>query len=409
LSWNWEKAWCALPEKKLMIDAVVAGHICIDLIPDLSNSSKEEFEAVFQPGQLVDVGPVDYSTGGAVSNTGLALAKLGIETRLMGKVGDDLFGRAILDYARTYGPDLAEAMVVDPEEHSSYTIVISPPGVDRIFLHYPGANDTFGAGDIRQDLLREARSFHFGYPPLMQRMYTNGGSELAEILRWARETGATTSLDLALPDPSSPSGRADWGVILHSVLPHVDLFLPSIEETLFMLRPALYETLRVEASGPHILPLIRAGLLSSLGQELLTMGVAIVGLKLGERGIYLRTAGQSRLEAMGRARPSAPAAWADKELWAPCFQVEVAGTTGAGDAAVAGLLAALLRDLSPEEAATLAAAVGACNVESADALSGVRTWEETVRRVHDGWARRDLKPEAPGWSFDDRHQIWTRA
>ena len=76
-----------------MVDAVVAGHLCLDLIPDLSGSEKDQFEAVFQPGQLVDIGPVDYCTGGPVSNTGLALTKLGIHTRLMGKVGDDLFGQ----------------------------------------------------------------------------------------------------------------------------------------------------------------------------------------------------------------------------------------------------------------------------------------------------------------------------
>ena len=391
-----------------MIDAVVAGHLCLDVIPDLSGSAKGQFEAAFQPGQLVDIGPVDHCTGGPVSNTGLALTKLGIHTRLMGKVGDDLFGRAIQDYVRTYGADLADAMVVDPAAHTSYTIVITPPGVDRFFLHYPGANDTFGAHDIRHNLLQDARIFHFGYPPLMKRMYEDGGIELALIFRRAKETGITTSLDMALPDPSSPAGRADWGGILRSVLPHVDLFLPSIEEILFMLRPATYQALREEAGGPHILPLIRAELLSDLGRELIVMGAGIVALKLGERGLYLRTSGQSRLAVLGRARPSDLAAWADKELWAPCFQVEVAGTAGSGDATIAGFLSALLRDLSPEQAVTIAVAVGACNVEAVDTLSGLRTWDATWQRVRSGWARHDLVPDAPGWVFDDQHTLWVR-
>jgi sugar/nucleoside kinase (ribokinase family) len=391
-----------------MIDAVVAGHLCLDLIPDLSGSEKGQFETVFQPGQLVDIGPVDYCTGGPVSNTGLAFTRLGIDTRLMGKVGDDLFGRAIQDYVRGYGADLADAMVVDPAVHSSYTIVITPPGVDRLFLHYPGANDTFGAHDIRHDLLQDARLFHFGYPPLMKRMYEDGGIELAEIFCRAKETGITTSLDMALPDPSSPAGRADWGGILRSVLPYVDVCLPSIEEILFMLRRATYQALREEAGGPNILPLIRAEMLSDLGRELMAMGATIVALKLGERGLYLRTAGQSRLAALGRARPSDVASWADKELWAPCFQVEMVGTTGSGDATIAGLLSALLRDLSPEEAVTAAVAVGACNVEAADALSGLRTWDATWQRVRNGWARHELVPDAPGWVLDDQHTLWVR-
>jgi sugar/nucleoside kinase (ribokinase family) len=166
--------------------------------------------------------------------------------------------------------------------------------------------------------------------------------------------------------------------------------------------------LREEAGEPNILPLVRAELLSDLSRELIVMGAGIVALKLGDRGLYLRTAGQSRLAALGRARPSDPAAWADKELWAPCFQVEVVGTAGSGDATIAGFLSALLRDLSPEEAVTAAVAVGACNVEAADTLSGLRTWDATWQRVRSGWARHELVLGAPGWVFDNRYALWAR-
>ena len=175
-----------------------------------------------------------------------------------------------------------------------------------------------------------------------------------------------------------------------------------------MLRPDTYHALREEVGGPNILPLIEAGLLSDLGRELLGLGATIVALKLGDRGLYLRIADRSRLAAMGRARPSDPATWADKELWVPCFQVEVVGTAGSGDATIAGFLSALLRDLSPEEAATAAVAVGACNVEAADTLSGLQSWDATWRRVRGGWARHKLAPDAPGWVFDDRHALWVR-
>jgi sugar/nucleoside kinase (ribokinase family) len=389
-----------------MVDAIVAGHICLDIFPDLGGSAQDRFEGILQPGRLVIVGAVDYCTGGPVSNTGLALTRLGVRTQLMGKVGDDLFGRAIQDYVRTYGANLADAMVVDPAAHSSYTIVISPPGVDRIFLHHPGANDTFGADDIRYDLIAESRLFHFGYPPLMKRMYEADGLQLVQIFRRAKQTGVTTSLDMALPDPSSPAGRVDWGIILRSVLPYVDLFLPSIEEILFMLRPATYRALCVEAGGLNILPLIQPELLSDLGRELIEMGARVVALKLGDRGLYLRIAGQPDLEALGRARPSDLLAWANKELWAPCFQVKVVGTTGSGDATIAGLLGALLRDLSAEEAVTAAVAVGACNVEASDALSGIRSWDETWQRVRSGWRRHEMALNTPGWFLDEQQQLW---
>ncbi len=386
--------------------AVVAGHLCLDIIPDMAHSAGGQFETMFLPGRLLDVGPAAFSTGGAVSNTGLVLHKLGIPTQLMGKVGDDLFGQAIRQIVRSHGPHLAEGMIVDKQVNTSYTVVINPPGVDRIFLHCPGANDTFRADDVRYDLLAQASLFHFGYPPLMRSMFEAGGAQLVEILRRARQTGVTTSLDMAFPDASSPAGRADWAAILKAALPYVDIFLPSIEEILTMLRRDTYLQLCQVAQGGSILPLVGPALLSDLGRELLGMGVKIVGLKLGHRGLYVRTANRAAIAALGRARPSDPAAWADQELWAPCFKVDEIGTTGAGDSTIAGFLSALLRDMAPHQALTAAVAVGACNVEAADALSGIRPWDATLRRVAAGWARHSLTLDAPGWRFDAERQMW---
>jgi len=387
-------------------DAVVAGHLCLDVIPDLSASTQGAWEALFRPGHLAEVGPLTISTGGAVSNTGLALHKLGIPTQLMGKIGDDLLGLAVRQVVESHGAGLADGMVVDETANTSYTIIVNPPGVDRMFLHCPGANDTFSAADVRYDVVAGARLFHFGYPPIMKLMYENGGAQLVQVLRRVKELGVTTSLDLALPDPASAAGRADWAAILRAALPYVDVFLPSIEETLYMLRRDVYEELLQMAGGSGFLERITPPLLADLSRQVLEMGCKIVGFKLGERGFYVRTAGRAAVEALGAARPSDPAAWAGKELWAPCFLVDVVGTTGAGDATIAGFLSGLLRGLSPEETVTAAVAVGACNVEAADALGGLRSWEETWQRVQRGWPRHALALDSPGWRFDERHQLW---
>jgi sugar/nucleoside kinase (ribokinase family) len=388
------------------IEAVVAGHICLDIHPDLSGSGRERFEDIFLPGRLVAAGPVICSTGGAVSNTGLALDRLGIVARLAGKVGDDLFGQAIRQIVEARGHGLADGMVVDSSVSTSYSIIINYPGVDRIFLHYPGANDSFEASDVPYALLDQARLFHFGYPPIMRSLYINRGAQLKEIFLRARHTGVTTSLDMAFPDPSSESGKADWRVILEGTLPHVDIFLPSVEEILFMLHGDMFRKMSHSASGSDLLAQVTPQMLSDLGRELIAMGVKIVGLKLGDRGMYLRTAGQNVFDLIGRARPSHPEAWAGVELWAPCFKVAVAGTTGSGDATIAGFLSGLLHDLPVEQALTMATAVGACNVEAADALSGICTWEETSRRVANRWERRHLELNTTGWQFDPECGLW---
>jgi sugar/nucleoside kinase (ribokinase family) len=386
--------------------AVVAGHLCLDVLPQILAKTPEEFRASFGPARLMFVGPVALSTGGAVSNTGIALHKLGIPVRLMGKIGDDMFGRVVKQVISSFDWALADGLIVDPEVSTSYTLIINPPGIDRFFLHCPGPNDTFRADDVRFDGMAGVRLFHFGYPSIMQEMYADDGAQTVDLFRRARATGATTSLDMAYPDPNSPAGRVNWPAILPKLLPHVDIFLPSIEEILAMLRRDTLAVLHGRAGDGDILPLVTPELLSDVSGELLDLGVKVVALKLGYRGLYVRTAGRSAIEAMGRARPSDPAGWAGQELWTACFKVDLVGAAGAGDSTIAGFLSGLLRDMSLVEAATTAVAVGACNVEAADTLSGVRSWDETLRRVTSGWARHNLQIDAPGWRFDAAAGLW---
>ncbi len=401
----------AEPEEESIevVEAVVAGHICLDIIPTLVGDS-----IVLAPGRLIEAGKAILATGGPVSNTGLALHKLGITTRLMGKVGDDLFGQAILSIIESYEPGLAGGMVIAPGEASSYSVIISPPGIDRTFIHAPGCNDTFGADDIRYDLLKIVRLFHFGYPPLMARMYSDNGAELASIFRRAKASGVTTSLDLSMPDPSRPAGRADWRTILAATLPSVDVFLPSIEELLFMLRRSLFDQLTAKAGEAGLVDYVSPDIVSELGQTLLNMGAKIVGLKVGHRGLYLRTSHAAALAEIGRGQPTKLKAWANRELWAPCFATSVIGTTGSGDATIAGFLLGLLRGMTPEATLSAACAVGACNVEAADAISGIRSWPETMERIADGWPRLMLEKKrlpsldmrAFGWQWDEVSEVW---
>ncbi|SFB08375.1 Sugar or nucleoside kinase, ribokinase family [Cohnella sp. OV330] len=392
-------------------DIVVAGHICLDIIPALP-SHPEGLSQLLAPGKLVEIGPASLSTGGAVANTGLALRRLGFGARLMGKIGDDAFGRSIKECLDAYGAGASDGMIVSAGESSSYTIVISPPGIDRLFLHATGTNDTFAASDVSSEALAGTRLFHFGYPPLMRGMYERGGEELVRLLARAKEAGATVSLDMARPDPASDAGRADWPAILARALPHVDVFLPSLEEILFMLRPDTYRELSARSGGEELLGLADGALLSSLGEELLALGVAVAGIKLGEHGLYVRTAADAaRLQAMGACAPGADAIgdWLGRELLAPCFAVDVEGTTGAGDCTIAGLLGGLASGLTLERSLLSAVGTGACNVERADAVSGIPRWEDLQRRIHAGWQQRTPVLALRGWTRLAESGLWSSA
>ncbi|MBN1942465.1 MAG: carbohydrate kinase family protein, partial [Phycisphaerae bacterium] len=285
-------------------------------------------------------------------------------------------------------------------------VVINFPGVDRIFLHCPGANDTFGATDVDSAALRDAKLFHFGYPTLMRRMYTHGGEELEALFRRAKQAGVTTSLDMAWVEPSSEAGQVDWPAVLKRLLPHVDVFLPSFDEILYMADRETFLSLQQAGAG-NVLGQADGDLIGQVAQKLLDLGAAVAVLKLGDQGLYLRaTTDKARLQAMGPCAPKDLLAWSGCELLAPCFCVNVAGTTGSGDCTIAGVLAGLLKGLGPVETIIAGVAAGACNVEAPDAVSGVRSWDEMQARIAAGWARRDVTLPLDGWSFDETAGVY---
>src|SRR5690349_20148989 len=114
------------------IEAIVAGRIGLDIIPTLTNNA-----ITLAPGRLIEAGKATLTATGSVANTGLALHKLGIGTSLMGKIGNDAFGQAILKTMRSYGLGLTTGMVVAPGEDTSYSIIISPPKTERMVIHAP--------------------------------------------------------------------------------------------------------------------------------------------------------------------------------------------------------------------------------------------------------------------------------
>ncbi len=378
--------------KQMRHPIIVAGHLCLDIAPDLSERHGE-FSKSIEPGKLINTGPAHIGPGGCVANTGLAAVQLRETVRLLGKIGDDGFGDAIRRalYARAEGLD--EWLHVSKGEASSYTLVFDPPDEDRMFFHYPGVNDTFSPEDVKavfeQQKGAAAGIFHFGYPPLMRGM--RNAADLEAMFARVRELGYTTSLDMAWPDPGSDAGRTDWRSLLAQVLPQVDLFLPSIDEIIMMLYPEGFHEL-LSRAGKEV------SILRDLAHELLEMGAAAVGLKLGANGMYLRTSSnQDRVSHTGTALSAHADMWCEREVLCPVFPVNVVATTGAGDCTIAGLLSAVSRGKSPEEAVKFAVATGALSVESEDPTSGIVAAEEIETRMAGGWLPGHTAIETTGW------------
>lgn len=358
-----------------MSDVIVAGHICLDISPKI-HANGLAMEAVLRPGKLVNAGKCCVSLGGPVSNTGIALSILGQDVALMCKVGDDLFGEIVVKKIEEYGTQ--KAVAVDAASDTSYTVALVVPGYDRIFIHDPGANNTFTASDIIFDEVAKCKLFHFGYPPLMKQMYQNGGNELATIFKNAKELGATTSLDMSLPDRSSESGRQDWNTILENTLKYVDIFVPSVEEILFMLYPEQYDTFVKEHQGENDpLDTLDMDILPMLGQRLMDLGCKIAVIKCGVRGYYVRTA--ENLEGFGRVKPANVQDWCGREILCESFHIDnIISATGSGDSSIAGFLSAFLNGETITECMEIACTTGAENLTAQDALSGIRSMEDTL-------------------------------
>ena len=366
-----------------MKKVISAGHICLDITPVFQAGKQvDQLSSLLIPGKLIQVEAADVHTGGSVANTGLALKLLGCDVTLLGKVGDDAFGMIIRSILAGYG---AGGLLVDPGSSTSYSVVLAVPGMDRIFLHSPGANDTFTEADIPENALEDAALFHLGYPPLMKELWKHDGAGLSQLFRRVKEKGIATSLDLAAVDPHSPAGHADWEKILSNVLPLVDFFVPSFEELCWMLDRERYNRLALNGRDMTDGLDMEAEALP-LADKLLSMGCRIVIIKCGTSGMLLRTAGAEAVSGIGSRLELNAGSWCNQLVFQPCFRADIIrSTTGAGDTSIAAFLAAVLSGREPAACIALAAAEGACCVTAYDALSGLRPLDELEERIRKGW------------------------
>ena len=369
---------------------IVAGHSCLDLTPIFPPGTKEVANPgeLLAPGKLVQMEGVAINGGGAVSNTGIAMKLLGADVSLLTKTGTDTFGKVLKDIYAGFG--VADSVISVEGERTSYTTVIAMPGIDRILLHDPGCNNTFSLEDVKRADLTGVSLFHFGYPPIMERMYLNDGAELVEMLKYVKSQGVAVSMDMAMVDPASKAGQTDWLKILTEALPHVDFFVPSVEEICFMLDRSRYEEWSKRAAGGELVNILRKEDIAPLAEKCMELGTRVLLLKCGAPGLYYKTGSAVMMEKLHELTGINASDWTDREGFENSYLPEkVLSGTGAGDTTIAAFLTAMLEGYSFERCIQLAAAEGASCVEAYGALEGIRSLEELERRIDNGWTKGD--------------------
>jgi sugar/nucleoside kinase (ribokinase family) len=288
------------------IDLLVLG----DCNPDLVLTGENVDPAFGQVERLVD--GAELTIGGSAGIMACGAARLGLKTAFVGVVGDDLFGRFMIDALNGRGVD-TQGIVVDPGSRTGLTVVLSRPG-DRAILTFPGTIGALSVDQVDSALLTTARHVHVA-SFFLQPSLAPG---LPRLFEQARAAGATTSVD---PNWDPAEG---WDSGLRDTLPMTDVFLPNAEEAM---RIAARTTAQEAAFA-----------LADLGP--------LVAVKLGADGALAARRGTDpiRCAALSGTQPI--------------------DTIGAGDSFDAGFLAGILHGWSTRWALALGAACGSLSTRA---------------------------------------------
>jgi sugar/nucleoside kinase (ribokinase family) len=308
------------------LDCVVCGSCVVDILV-----RPVPLESAITGGKLLLVEPIEVTTGGIVSNSGAAMARLGGKVAAFSYVGDDDWAPIIRRKYQAEGID-ASALVTHPTGATSTTAVLIDPSGERSFMHCVGAPKLLNKAAFLDyiDLFARSRMALVGYYAIMP----NLEPDLPEVFEAMQQVGCRTALDAA----------GDGGSLkpLDRILPFLDVYVPSHHE-------AEHQT---GESDPHKIIEIFRG----------CGAPGLLGVKLGSKGALLSPAAGKYVDVKVVTPPG-----------------PIVDTTGAGDSFYAGLLTGLLRGLSVEDAGRLGAATGACCITGLGATAGLRGYNETAK------------------------------
>lgn len=308
-----------------VFDCVLCGSCVVDILV-----RPVRLDAAIGGGRLIHVEPIEVTTGGIVSNSGIAMARLGMRVAAFSLVGDDEWASVI---RRRYADESVNTdyLLAHDRDATSTTAVLIDASGERSFAHCVGAPRQMDKAMFLRhlDLFARSRMTLIGYYSLMPKLEP----DLPEVLSAIRGAGCQTALDAA----------GDGGALqpLDAILPHLDVYVPSFNE-------ASHQTGQTDPRA--IIDVYRG-----------CGAPGLLGVKLGAQGALLSPRAG---EFHHVAQVAAPG--------------PVVDTTGAGDCFYAGLLAGLLRGYGPERAGRLGAAAGACCVTGLGATAGLRDFAETA-------------------------------
>jgi ribokinase len=275
-----------------------------------------------QPGETIIGNDFHTVPGGKGANQAVAVARLGIQVSMIGRVGRDTFAGPLLDNLAAAGVNHT-FVTQDSEAATGVALIVVDDAGQNSIVVASGANARLTPADVD-----EAKTAIAGADALLLQLESplETVTRAAEV---ARAHGVTVILNPA-PARSLPAG----------LLSLVDVLIPNESETALLTGLPVGDQSQTEAAAT----------------ALLDLGVGTVILTLGERGAMLAQAGRMEL--------------------CPAFAVVPVDTTAAGDAFVGGFAVALAEGRALAEAVRWGNATGALATTKLGAQSSLPTRQE---------------------------------
>jgi sulfofructose kinase len=256
------------------------------------------------------------SPGGQVASAMVACAKLGLRTKYVGTVGDDLRGQVQLESLQGCGIDLADVYVRQGCANQTAYILIDQSTGERTVLWQRSDCLRLTPDEIRPEFIVSSRLLHID------------GHDTAAVARAA-----------AIAKANGVPVTVDVDTVYHGfdrVLPNVDYLIASSEF------PVQWTNERDPFKALQLI------------QE--EYGMHVAAMTLGAHGALARCGG--------------------KFVYSPAFVVNCVDTTGAGDVFHGGFCYAVLQGMSLRDSLDLANALAALNCTAIGARGGIQALEK---------------------------------
>ena len=304
-------------------DATIVGLYVLDILG-------RPVSEIPKGGDLAYIDELRLTVAGTAGGTIIDCAKLGLSTLAVGAVGDDEKADFVVSVLEKFGADTAGFERIKGVPTSSTILNIRPNG-ERPALHLRGACDYFMPPNKEKLNIFDCKVFHLGGTGLLKKL---DGSASVELLKDAKENECITTWDLIGATESTID-------IVKPLLPHIDYFMPSIEEGSIM------------CGLDDPMDIAKYYLDNGVTNCVLTMG--------GEGSLFVNK---------------------DETIKTPAFDINVVDTTGCGDAFDAGMITSLINDFDLEKSLKFATTTSGLVATGLGSDAGIIDFDDTINKMN---------------------------